>query len=200
MSWPNDLVELHRDSAEEGFGFAYSPLDGDHVALGVLEFRLDGVVSKWNSACILEGKPEMAIRLGDRIVSVNGRHDLEGMRQALRDESSIGLVVERWPSTIVVQLEKRGPEDHFGLQTEVALKDDGSKVIQVLGIKEGLLSAWNGRASAAGSHHEVVEVGSEIVSVSCLAEPAQMQAALLNDAVVELVFKRPSASHADGGE
>jgi len=182
---------------EEGttYGLAHVPVrDGTNTLL-IVEWKEDGPVGKWNRARRDLGSPEQQVERGDRITSVNGVSDTDGMRSALR-LGQIRLAVERWPERIVVSLQKRNASDRYGLRTDlIPTEVDGKHQLRVIQVVGGLVGEWNAWACLTKRFFEVVSPGLEIVQVDELQGlPEKMQEAMSSRDKVEITMKRPDPS------
>jgi len=184
-------VKLNKDpSATSGYGLAHAALEGAGVLM-VMELRPDGVVSKWNSDRIAEGKPQVAVKPGDRIVAMEGAADLSAMRSMFREQESVDFTVERWPDIVNITLSRESPADTFGLNVDVVNKQDGHKVLVVFEVAPGIMQEWNTRAFAAKEFYSIVTPGSELISINGISEPGKMMESLLKELKVELSIRRP---------
>lgn len=177
--------------AGSNFGLAHMPMEDGSQSLLVLELRPDGPISRWNLEQRGLGRPEFEMRRGDRIVQVGSTNDIDGMREQLRQDS-VEFTVERWPLTVSVALKKRDPTVKYGMQTDLIVRDDQSKVLRVGRISGGLLGEWNMLATGARRYYDVVGQFSEIVRVNDNSDdPERMQQMLVTETEVDLVFARP---------
>merc|ERR1712039_791297 len=104
---------------------------------------------------------------------------------------SVEITVERWPSVIVVALEKGSPEHKYGMQTELSESADGTEVLRVTQIVGGLLGKWNHLATMSRRYYDVVPAGSRIVQVGDITACMDMQQALASVSTVVVSFQRP---------
>lgn len=185
-------VHVARQSAEN-FGLAHMPMEDGSESLLVVELRPDSPMDRWNAEQRNQRQPDFQVRPGDRIVSVGDARagDLEGMRQLLRQDKA-DFIVERWPAVRSVYLKKKTPDDKYGMQTDLIIKDDGTKVLRVGRISGGLLGEWNTLAAGARRFFDVVGPFSQIISVNSESgDPERMQQALVTSSAVEVSFARP---------
>jgi len=183
-------VALSKASGEN-FGLAHMPMEDGSQSLLVVELRSDGPISTWNMEQRALGRGDIDVRRGDRIVSVGYVSDIDGMRELLRQDQ-VEFSVERWPPSVAVVLNKREPTDKYGMQTDLLIRDDGSKVLRVGRISGGLLGEWNTSAAAARRFYDVVGQFSEIVRVNDQKDdPERMQQMLVTESMVEVSFVRP---------
>lgn len=178
-------------SSNENFGLAHMPMEDGSASLLVVELRPEGPIDRYNAEQRGGSTPQNQVKAGDRIVAVGNAADLEGMRQRLRQDE-VEFSVERWPEVINVSLKKRTPTDKFGMQTDLIIRDDRSKVLRVGRISGGLLGEWNTLAAGARRFFDVVGPFSEILSVSGIkGDPERMQQLLVTGTSVDVCFKRP---------
>lgn len=185
-------VRLTRLTAEN-FGLAHMPMEDGSQSLLVVELRPDGPMDRWNAEQRNLSQPDLQVRPGDRIVSVGDAKggDLDGMRQLLRQEKA-EFIVERWPPTLSVSLKKRTPNDKYGMQTDLIIRDDGTKILRVGRISGGLLGESNALAARTRRFFDVVGPFAQIVSVNGeRGDPERMQQVLVTDLTVDVSFTRP---------
>jgi hypothetical protein len=177
--------------AGETFGLAHMPMEDGSQSLLVVELRSDGPIARWNMEQRALGLEDFEMRRGDRIVRVGKEQGLDAMRENLR-KNDVEFVVERWPATLAVVLKKASPVDKYGMQTDLIVRDDDSKVLRVGRISGGLLGEWNASAAVAKRFSDIVAQHSEIASVNgCKDDPARMQQMLVTESEVQVVFRRP---------
>lgn len=174
-------------AAGENFGLAHMPMeDGSHSLL-IVELRQDGPMARWNK----DHKANQVVVRGDRIVAVGAVTDIDGMRELLRQDI-VEFTVERWPQAVTIVLKKLQPTDKYGMQTDLIIRDDGSKVLRVGRISGGLLGEWNALAAGSRRFFDVVGQFAEIVKVNDQADdPERMQQMLVTELEVEVTFIRP---------
>jgi len=178
-------------SSNENFGLAHMPMEDGSMSLLVVELRPDGPIDKWNAEQRSMGQGDFQVRPGDRIVNVGNARDLDGMRQLLRQDR-VAFIVERWPEVVNVSLKKRSPSDKYGMQTDLIIRDDGTKVLRVGRISGGLLAEWNTLAAGARRFFDIVGPFSEIVMVNGeRGDPERMQQLLVTGPSVDVAFARP---------
>jgi len=181
----------------QGFGLAHVPaqplVPGAAAALVVVDFQPGGVAALWNERQQTQGRPEKALRQGDRIIGVSGvRGDLDRMRQLVRDDA-VELTVERWPNPVVTRLCKGSERDVYGMQMDVVDRSNGVQALVVSQFADGgLVAQWNQQAVSAGRFFQVVETGSEVVRVGTHTLLPRMLEALRSDlSSVQVEFRRP---------
>lgn len=187
-------LQLSKDEGST-YGLAHVPVrDGTNTLL-IVEWKEDGPIGKWNRARRNVGSPEHQIERGDRITSVNGVFDTDGMRAALR-LGTISLNIERWPERIVISLQKRDRSDRYGLRTDlIPTEMEGQHQLRVIQVVGGLVGEWNAWACLTKRFFEVVSPGLEIIQVDDLVGvPEKMQEAMSNRDKVEITMKRPDPS------
>jgi len=180
-------------SSGENFGLAHMPMEDGSQSLLIVELRPDGPMARWNAQQRAIGKQE--VRRGDRRVAVMQAtdviSDIDGMRELLR-QNTVDFTVERWPPSVTIVLKKREPTDKYGMQTDLIIKDDGSKVLRVGRISGGILGDWNTLAAGGRRFFDVVGQFSEIIKVNDQKDdPDRMQQLLVTESSVEITFMRP---------
>lgn len=177
----------------ESYGLAHMPHPEDgSQSLLICDLRPDGPIAKWNMEQRSLGKLEYQVLRGDRIVAVGDVSDTDGMRERLRSDAKVEFTVERWPDTITVFLKKEKEGDKFGMQTELIVRDDGTKMLRVGRVSAGLLGEWNARAAKSKRFCDFVCQLSAIVKVNQVTDnPEKMQQLLVSDSEVEISFSRP---------
>jgi len=177
----------------ENFGLAHMPMEDGSQSLLVVELRPSGPMDRWNAEQRNLSQPDFQVQPGDRIVSVGDSKagDLDGMRQLLRQDKA-EFVVERWPPLLSVSLKKRTPNDKYGMQTDLIIRDDGTKILRVGRISGGLLGESNALAARTRRFFDVVGPFAQIVSVNGESgDPERMQQELVANSTVDVAFARP---------
>jgi len=174
-------------AAGENFGLAHMPMEDGSQSLLVVELRPDGPVARWNKA----QPAQEQVRPGDRIVGVGYVSDIDGMRELLRQDN-VEFTVERWPQSMTIVLKKKDSTDKYGMQTDLIIRDDGSKVLRVGRISGGLMGDWNALCAQSRRFFDIVGQFSEIVKVNDQkSDPERMQQMLVTESSVEVTFTRP---------
>jgi len=168
--------------------------DGSESLL-VVELQPNTPIDRYNYETEKMQNPQHMVKRGDRIVLVgdgtNEKSDVDGMRELFQKESVV-LSIERWPQEVSIILKKRNTDDKYGMQTDLIIRDDGSKVLRVGRISGGLLGEWNSLAESARRFFDVVGQFSEIVKVNGQStDPEKMQQLLVTEWQVQVTFVRP---------
>jgi len=175
-------VTLKKDEEGERYGFSYAsrrddaPLDSnspspaaDAMAAGevliVKGLMADGCMFDWNIE-----HPDAHVRVGDRIVEVNGKTTVAEMKEALK-EDTIVMKMRRYPNVFQVDLTKTEAQPRLGFKFErPTVGNPNADAIGYLRVTEvtpgGLMEESNKRSLSAGLPHFVVTAGMGIEAVN----------------------------------
>lgn len=212
-------VVLQKDAAKD-FGLHCSHAKDGSNALVAVRFHEDGPVGRWNLECNANfealgfpgPRPEHMIRVGDRIVGVNGntkgtQYELEAPILAA-DCEKLKLRLQRYPTAFALVLTKGYEGQLCGIRTELKLgmasqpqfahsripivpASTVKKLFVSEILKGGLIDNWNQEMTAKGAFHMVVVAGMELLSVCNIASnPESMRRALREQKQLMLIFKR----------
>jgi len=167
------VVEIVKDS--DGAG-----LEIESIASMLLVAKLKrGPIRVWNQT----RDPELCVRAGDRIVSVNGV-EAEGnmLIEELRKDLHLRLVL-RHPKEFKVSVDKGGKELGMCVVGGNAKLD----MLKISALKEGAVDDWN----KVNVDNEVI-IGDRITAVnSVMGDPQKMLAELKSKERLELTIIRP---------
>jgi len=179
----------------DNFGLRYQP---DRKGLRVLGVQQTGVVGRWNEKQKRLGTAEYSLQFGDLIVRVGDADEPDAMDDMFHCRSMLQIHIERWPRTVVVELERRGASESLGVGWRRHTRESGEQVLLVCYIT-GTLEEWNNRALAMGHHFEVVPLGSRIIRVDRGTSVAEMLRGLEQGRNVQVAFERPAAFNVGNG-
>jgi len=167
---PTKIVEwqatLQKPDKKAVFGLAHMPAKDGASVLVVAQFLEDGPVGRWNTNCKLAGKPEHMIRVGDRIVQVNGGELSVKALQAAFQADELNLRLQRFPETFELMLTKDPKNNLCGMRIEsqCALQISERVLVVAEVLMNGMVDRWNKEAAKRGEHHLVVTTHMEIAS------------------------------------
>jgi len=173
----------------ELLGLKYQP---DGVGLRVMNVKQAGVVGRWNEKQKGLGTPEYSLQFGDLIVRIGDTNEPDAMEDMLHTCSMLQMHIERWPQTVVVDLEIAGNTEGLGVGWTCSSRGSGEQVLLVCYVF-GSLEEWNKSAIASARHFEVIPLGSRIVRVDRSTSVAEMIHVLKKGLGVQVAFERPAA-------
>ncbi|CAJ1419747.1 unnamed protein product [Effrenium voratum] len=72
--------------------------------------------------------------------------------------------------------------------------EEGGKVLQVDGIRQGAVQAWNHQCLAAGDSEKVIKAGDKIASCNGVSDPAKMLEECASQQTLHLTVMREASS------
>eukprot|EP00427_Karlodinium_veneficum_P043072 CAMPEP_0169272840 /NCGR_PEP_ID=MMETSP1016-20121227/50720_1 /TAXON_ID=342587 /ORGANISM="Karlodinium micrum, Strain CCMP2283" /LENGTH=771 /DNA_ID=CAMNT_0009358989 /DNA_START=138 /DNA_END=2450 /DNA_ORIENTATION=+ len=102
-------VDLERTDLNESWGYQLRMYPGDvpntHV-MTVARINNDGLLSRWNDTVCASSTNGRPVRIGDRLVKVNGKEGIEAIRIELR-KAKVTLCFEYWSGDVIGESEVR---------------------------------------------------------------------------------------------